>query len=262
MSQANTPQELVIVERRERVGYLTLNRPDKRNALDIPMRQAISAGMTLLSNDSDILCIVITGGNEVFAAGADLKILVDKDAQGAHELDLASYWEPLATCPKPIIAAVSGYALGAGCELIMMCDIVIADDSAKLGQTECNVGIMPGAGGTQRLVRAVGKPLASLMLMTGEMLDAQRALQAGLVSEVVKRGDAIIHARKLAARITKMPPMAIAAIKRTLSNAADLPLDQALDIERQEFLALFDTADKTEGMTAFLEKRKPVYKGN
>ena len=149
----------VRVERDGAVGVITLDRPDKRNALDLSMRAAIAAAVTELAADADIRVLVVTGGPDVFAAGADLNLLVDQGAQAVADIDLGQYWAPLANCPKPVIAAVNGFALGAGCELVMMCDIVIASPGAKLGQPEARVGIMPGAGGTQRLVRAVGKPL-------------------------------------------------------------------------------------------------------
>lgn len=252
----------VLSHRDGAVGYLILNRPEKKNALDISMRHAIAESMRVLNEDPEVVCIVVTGGDEVFAAGADLNMLVEKDSQGVRELDLAGYWEQFADSPKPVIAAVSGYALGAGCELAMMADIVIADSTAKFGQPESSIGIMPGAGGTQRLIRAVGKPLASLMLYAGEIIDADRALQAGLVSERVAQGEAMARAEKLARRICQMPPLALAAIKRTLSQGADIPLQDALRQEREEFFALFDTDDQTEGMRAFLEKRKPAYSGS
>ncbi|RZV59595.1 MAG: enoyl-CoA hydratase [Pseudomonadales bacterium] len=251
----------VLVNRKNGVGAITLNRPEKRNALDLTMRQTLAESMRLLTDDEQIRVIVITGGDKVFAAGADLNLLVDKGPQEVASIDLPQYWAPLANCPKPVIAAVSGHALGAGCELILMCDIVVADSTTRLGQTECNVGIMPGAGGTQRLVRAVGKPLASLMLMTGEMITGERAYQLGLVSELVEDGKTIDRAMKLAQRAARMPPLALAAIKRSLKQGADLPLNEALALEHREFLLLFDTQDKTEGMRAFLEKRKPEFSG-
>ncbi|WP_342806375.1 enoyl-CoA hydratase-related protein [Alteromonas sp. M12] len=258
-SEKTTPA--VIIEKQGGVGTIILNRPEKRNALDLTMRKAIAEAVKELNEDNSILCLLVTGGDDVFAAGADLNMLVSKGAQEVAELNLGQYWEPLVNCPKPVISAVSGYALGAGCELVMMSDIVIADQSARFGQPEANVGIMPGAGGTQRLIRAVGKPIASMMLLCGEILDAQRALQAGLVSDVVANGETIHRAQKLAKRITKMPPKAMLAIKRTLAIGADIDLGAAIAIENREFLLLFDTKDKTEGMTAFLEKRKPEYSG-
>lgn len=262
VDQVADAEKPVLVEKNGAVGTITLNRPEKRNALDIPMRRAIAEAFSDLTEDETILAIVVTGGDTVFAAGADLNMLVDKSSQEVAEINLPQYWEPLANCPKPVIAAVSGFALGAGCEIIMMCDIVVGDPSARLGQTECNVGIMPGAGGTQRLIGAVGKPVASLMLMAGEIIDGERAYQLGLISELVEEGETLTRAEKIAMRISRMPPKAIAAIKRTLAHGADLPLTQALALENREFLLLFDTKDQEEGMRAFLEKRKPKYTGS
>lgn len=257
-SNADSP---VLIEREGAIGVVTLNRPEKRNALDLNMRKNIAKAVQFLSDDDDIRAIVITGGDQVFAAGADLNLLVDKGPREMAELNLGQYWAPLAQCPKPVIAAASGFALGAGCELIMMCDMAVADSTTRLGQTECNVGIMPGAGGTQRLIRAVGKPVASMMLMTGEIITGERAHQLGLVSDLVEDGKTLERAKQLAKRVTRMPPKALLAMKRVLQQGADLPLAEALALENREFLLLFDTADQTEGMRAFLEKRKPEYTG-
>ena len=255
-------QALVLEEVDGAVGVITFNRPSKKNALDIPMRKAIAAAVVSLSKNANVRCIVITGGEAVFAAGADLNMLVDKSAQEVADINLTQYWQPLKDCHLPVIAAVSGVALGAGCELVMMCDIVIADKSAQFGQPEANVGIMPGAGGTQRLIRAVGKAKASLMLFAGELMDAETACSAGLISEVVESGFAQERAKKIARRVSKMPPKALTAIKRTLQKGADLPIEAALHLENREFLLLFDTDDKKEGMQAFLEKRKPEFTGS
>ncbi len=252
----------VLVERDGAVAILRLNRPKKRNALDLTMRAAIASAMQELERDSGVAVIVITGGDSVFAAGADLNLLVDKGAQQVADLDLGQYWAPVAKSQKPVIAAVSGFALGAGCELAMMCDILIADSSARFGQPEAKVGIMPGAGGTQRLVRAVGKPVANLMLLTGELLGAERAAQLGLVSEWVTEGPALARALVLAHAAAAMPPKALRAIKRVVTLGADQPLEVALALENREFLLLFDTQDKTEGMRAFLDKRPARYTGN
>ncbi len=252
----------VVVERDGAVAILRLNRPEKRNALDLNMRSAIADAMQALERDDSVAVIVITGGDSVFAAGADLNLLVDKGAQQVAELDLGQYWAPVAKSQKPLIAAVSGFALGAGCELAMMCDVLIADSSARFGQPEARVGIMPGAGGTQRLLRAVGKPVASLLLLTGELLGAERAAQLGLVSEWVTEGSALERALMLANTAANMPPRALRAIKRVLALGADQPLEIALALENREFLLLFDTQDKTEGMRAFLDKRPPRYTGH
>lgn len=243
------------------VGVVTLNRPGKRNALDLVMRRAISDAVSELERNEAIRVIVITGSTSVFAAGADLNLLVDKGAQQVADIDLGQYWAPVANSNKPVIAAVSGFALGAGCELAMMCDFIVADPTARFGQPELAVGIMPGAGGTQRLVRAVGKQVASLMLMSGEMLTGERAYQLGLVAELAADGGALERAMELARKAMRMPPKAIRATKRVLHQGPDLPLDAALALENREFLLLFDTTDKTEGMRAFLDKRKPNFTG-
>ena len=253
--------DAVVISRDGAVATLTLNRPEKRNALDLSLRAAIAEGMRELSADDSVAAIVITGGDQVFAAGADLNLLVDKGSQQVADIDLGQYWAPLAQCRKPVIAAVSGFALGAGCELVMMCDMIVADPSARFGQPEARVGIMPGAGGTQRLIRAVGKATASMMLMSGEPITAERAYQLGLINDLVAEGEALGRAQQLAKSASKMPPKAIAAIKRVLAQGADLPLDAALMLENREFLLLFDTDDKREGMSAFLEKRKAEFKG-
>lgn len=250
------------ITRVDAVAVITLNRPEKRNALDLTMRDAIAKAMVSVSADDTVRAIVITGGDTIFAAGADLNLLVDKGAQEVAEIDLGQYWAPVVNCSKPVIAAVNGFALGAGCELAMMCDAIIADSRAQFGQPEARVGIMPGAGGTQRLIRAVGKPVASLMLMFGENLKAERAERLGLISEMTEEGQALPRAIELAIVAAKLPPKALKAIKQTLSQGADLPLPAALQLENREFLLLFDTADKTEGMSAFLEKRAAKFTGN
>lgn len=260
MSQADQGAP-VLVRHDGAVGVVTLNRPDKRNALDLAMRGAIAQAFTDLEADPAVHAIVVTGSDTVFAAGADLNLLVDKGAQEVAEIDLGRYWTPVAGCRKPVIAAVSGFALGAGCELALMCDFIVADMSARFGQPELAVGIMPGAGGTQRLVRTLGKQVASLMLMTGEQITGERAYQLGLVAEIVESGQVLERAVALARKAARMPPKAIAATKRVLRQGADLPLDAALALENREFLLLFDTQDKTEGMRAFLDKRKPQFTG-
>ncbi len=259
--QAAVVQAPVVLSREGAVGVLTLNRPEKRNALDLTMRAAIAAAVRELEADETVRAIVVTGGDSVFAAGADLNLLVDKGAQDVANIDLGQYWALLATARKPVVAAVSGFALGAGCELALMCDFIVADASARLGQPELAVGIMPGAGGTQRLVRTVGKQVASLMLMTAEPLTGERAFQLGLVAELAAEGQALARALELARKAARLPPKAIEATKRVLRQGADLPLDAALALENREFLLLFDTEDKTEGMRAFLDKRKPQFNG-
>jgi enoyl-CoA hydratase/carnithine racemase len=264
MNDPLTPagQPPAYVERQGAVGVIFLDRPAKRNALDLALRAAIAQAVLELDRDPAIRVLIITGNGGVFAAGADLGLLVDQGSQQVQNLDLGRYWAPLQNCAKPVIAAVSGYAYGAGCELALMCDIIVADASARFGQPEAKVGIMPGAGGTQRLVRAVGKAVAGLVLMAGETLSAPRAAELGLVSELVVGMPVLERALELARRAAALPPLALRAIKRTLAQGADLPLGAALALEQREFLALFDTRDKIEGMRAFLDKRAPVFTGS
>ncbi len=198
------------------------------------------------------------GGN--FAAGADIKAFeelgsVDMLAQRMHR-----YWETIARCPKPVIAAVEGYALGGGCELAMHADIIVAARTATFGQPEIKLGLMPGAGGTQRRLRAIGKYKTMMLVLTGDMFPAEEAERAGLVSVLTPEGDAVQHALQIAARIAWMPPLAAAQIKEAVVNGEDAPLETALRLERKAFQLLFDTADKREGIAAFLEKRKPSFK--
>jgi enoyl-CoA hydratase/carnithine racemase len=254
-------EPLVLVRHEDAVGVVTLNRPAKRNALDLAMRGAIARAVSALDADASVKAIVITGHDTVFAAGADLNLLVDKGSREVAEIDLGQYWAPVAQCSKPVIAAVSGFAFGAGCELALMCDFIVADPTARLGQPELAVGIMPGAGGTQRLVRTVGKQVASLMLLTAEPLAGERAYQLGLVADLAPEGQALDRAIALARKASRMPPLAVAATRQVLRQGADAPLDEALALEHREFLQLFDTEDKSEGMRAFLDKRKPDFKG-
>lgn len=261
MTDAASPPRVRIERSAPGVALVVLNRPDKRNALDIPMRATIAEAFRDLATDPEIRCVVLTGGENIFAAGADLNMLVELGAQETAALDLPGYWRPVRDCPKPVIAAVNGVAFGAGCELAMMTDIIVASEKAMFGQPEAAVGIMPGAGGVQRLARLIGPKAASLMLLATEPLDAQRAYALGLASVLAEGEDALPRALELASRIAAMPPKAMAAIKRNLAIGGDLPLDAALALENREFLLLFDTADKTEGMRAFLDRRKPQFSG-
>lgn len=251
----------ISVEMDDAVGIVRLIRNEKLNALDLPTRQALAAAFRALTDDDAVRVILVTGGDKVFAAGADLNLLAGKRPSEIRALDFLRYWQPIAECPKPVIAAVAGFALGAGCELALMCDIIVADPTAQFGQPESRLGIMPGAGGTQRLVRVLGKHMASHLLMTGGTIDATRAHMLGLVCELAEEGGATALALEQAKRLARQPPLALAAIKRTLAAGSDLPLGAANMLENREFLLLFDSADAREGMNAFLEKRRPGFKG-
>ena len=240
---------------------LRLNRPEVKNALNLELRQALADAAGRIVRDDHIRCVVITGGNEDFAAGADINLLADKDAAGIKSLELHKYWEAITAIPQPVIAAVNGFALGAGCELAMACDMIVAGQDARFGQPEVRLGIMPGAGGTQRLIRAVGKARAMRLALTGEIIDAATAEAWGLVSEVVDAGAALPRALQIAERLMNGPARAQRSIKAALNAGIDLPLHDALAMERASFQSLFDTADQGEGMRAFIEKRKPDFRG-
>ena len=251
----------VVVDRRGPVAVVRLARPGRLNAFDLDMRRGLAAAFAELSTDDAIRVIVVTGGDKVFAAGADIRLLAEKTPSQVRDLGFAELWRPIVECPKPVVAAVAGPALGAGCELALMCDIIVADTTAQFGQPECRVGIMPGAGGGQRLLRALGKPMASFLLMTGGTMCGERAWQLGLVCELAEPGDAESKAFNVAGKLARQPPLALAAIKRSLAAGADMALAAANALENREFLLLFDSADQKEGMAAFLEKRSADFQG-
>ena len=243
------------------VAVIRLNRPEVRNALNMAVRGHLAEHFTALGADDATRCIVITGGDKVFAAGADLRDMVERTPVELMMRRSELLWQPIASCPKPVIAAVNGYALGGGCELAMHADIIIAGEGASFGQPEVRVGIMPGAGGTQRLTRAVGKYRAMRMLLTGEPVPARDALVMGLVSEVVPDGEVLEAALRVANTIAALPPLAVMQIKEAVLAGQDASVDAALLIERKAFQLLFSTNDQKEGMRAFLEKRKPDFQG-
>jgi enoyl-CoA hydratase len=240
---------------------LRINRPEVKNALNQAVREQLAAHCQRAGSDTAIKAIVLTGSSEVFVAGADIKAMADA---GPIELLLRQnqqYWDAIARCPKPIVAAVNGYCLGGGCELAMHADIIIAGENAIFGQPEVRVGIMPGAGGTQRLARAVGKFKAMLICLTGQTFTGREAFEMGLASKVVADADVLETALAIARTIAAMPPIAIRQIKEVMLAGADAPLETGLMLERKAFQMLFDSQDQKEGMRAFLEKRKPVYRG-
>jgi enoyl-CoA hydratase len=249
----------------ERVGdgvaLLRIDRPEARNALNGAVREALARHFRDLATDEEVRCVIITGSDTVFAAGADLKAMAAVGAAEMMQLGTHLTWAPVKDFPKPLIAAVTGWALGGGCELAMHADLIIAGEGARFGQPEIKVGIIPGAGGTQRLVRAVGKFKAMKMLLTGEPVTAREAEAMGLVSEVVPDAEVLERAITLARTIAALPPIAARKIKEVVSQGADLPLEAALALERQAFQLMFDTHDQKEGMAAFLEKRAPHFQG-
>jgi len=243
------------------VMLLRINRPEVKNALNQAVREQLAAHCQAASSDQTVKAIVITGNDVAFAAGADIKAMAE-----ATPIDLVlrrnhQHWEAIAHCPKPIIAAVNGFALGGGCELAMHTDIIIAGETSTFGQPEIRVGIMPGAGGTQRLTRAVGKFKAMLLCLTGQTFTGREAFEMGLASKVVPDTEVLATALDIARAIAGMPPLAVAQIKEVLLAGQDAPLETALMLERKAFQLLFDSDDQKEGMRAFLEKRKPTYQG-
>lgn len=253
----------VLLERpAEHVRLLRLNRPDARNALNVEMRVALRDHLLALADDADCRAVVVTGDRRAFAAGADIKSMVDLGPADMMARGDEANWAAVARFPKPLVAAVDGYALGGGCELAMSADIIVAGRSATFGQPEVKLGIMPGAGGTQRLTRALGKHRAMLLLLTGRSLSADEAFAAGLVSEVVEDSLTVETAIAVASRIAAMPPIAVAEIKRVVLAGVDAPLEVAIMLERRAAYLLFGTNDKTEAMTAFLEKREAVFTGS
>lgn len=253
----------IIVERiGDGVALIRLNRPERRNALSLSLRAGMADAIDAAAGDPEIRAIVITGDELAFAAGADIAELADsRPLQDVFER-LAVVRKALEACTKPVIAAVRGFALGGGCEVAMMCDIVIAGENAKFGQPEVRVGIMPGAGGTQRLLRSAGKAKAMRWLLTGDVFDARTASDMGIVSEIVPDAEVLERALEMARAIAGLAPLAVAAIKESVNHGANSPLDSALIFENRLFQLLFSTTDQKEGMTAFLEKRAPVFKGH
>jgi len=248
--------------REEGVGMIILNRPKILNALNLTLIDELVAELEKLDKDPDIRAILLTGNEKAFAAGADINEMVEASAIEIMKRDQFAVWDRISLISKPIIGAVSGFALGGGCELMMNCDIVIASETAVIGQPEIKLGVMPGAGGTQRLVRAVGLRKAMEMLLTGEPISANEALRCGLVNRVVPVEAYYQEALKLAKQIAAQPPLAVQVIKKAANKAEDLPLQDGMEYERNGFYLLLASEDRKEGMQAFLEKRKPRFTGN
>ena len=252
--------ENIVVETKDRVGVITLNRPQALNALNAALIGELNQALDAFEADAAIGAIVITGSEKAFAAGPDIKEMQAKTYQEVYAEDFISSWERLTRSRKPVIAAVAGFPLGGGCELAMMCDFIIAADTAKFGQPEITLGIMPGAGGTQRLTRFVGKSKAMEMCLTGRMMDAAEAERAGLVSRVVPAADLLAEAMKAAGKIAAMSLPAVMMTKETINRAYETTLAEGVRFERRVFHAMFATEDQKEGMAAFAEKRKPAFK--
>jgi enoyl-CoA hydratase len=254
--------DVVLLERpAEAVVLVRINRPEARNALNIEVRKLLSRYLTDLSEDSTTRAVIITGNEKSFAAGADIKEMANLGTIEALQRGIHRLWQSIGSCRKPVIAAVSGYALGGGCELAMTCDIIVAGESASFGQPEVKIGILPGGGGTQRLARAVGKYKAMKYVLTGDMFSAREAFDMGLVSEVVPDAEVEGRAIDLARQLAALPPLALQLAKEAVLAGMEAPLSSALALEAKSLQILFSSQDQKEGMRAFIEKRKPKFEG-
>jgi enoyl-CoA hydratase len=252
--------ETLIVETRGKVGLITLNRPKALNALNSQLISELNVVLDGFEKDPAIGCIVVTGSEKAFAAGADILEMKDKTYPESYLEDFITAWDRVGQRRKPMIAAVAGFALGGGCELAMMCDFILAAETAKFGQPEIKLGVMPGAGGTQRLTRFVGKSKAMEMCLTGRMMDAAEAERVGLVSRIVPVADLIEEAVKVAGQIADMSMPTVMMTKESVNRSYETTLAEGIRFERRVFHAMFAMADQKEGMSAFAEKRKPAFK--
>jgi len=250
----------ILVETKGRVGIIRLNRPQALNALNVALKAELSQAIDAFEADDKIGCLLITGNEKAFAAGADIKEMADMSFIEAYLGNFAGTWDRAAKARKPIVAAVAGFALGGGCELAMHCDLIIAADNAKFGQPEIKLGVIPGIGGTQRLTRAVGKAKAMEMILTGRMMDAAEAETSGLVARVVPAANLMEEAMKVADTIASMSLPSLMAAKEAVNRAFEISLAEGVLFERRVFHSLFATEDQKEGMKAFIEKRKPAWK--
>jgi enoyl-CoA hydratase/carnithine racemase len=253
--------EITIERVGKHVALMRFERPEARNALNMSVRQQLADAFRALGDDAEIRAIVLSGTAEAFAAGADLKEMADLDAVGALHRRTHELARPIFECRKPVIAAVRGFALGGGFELAMQCDILVVGEGAKLGLPEVRVGVMPGGGGTQRLLRLVGKHRAMLLALTGRMISGKEAAEWGIASLVVADDAVVATALETAERIAELPPIGVQLIKEAILAGQDQSLDAALALERRSFQFLFATEDRSEGVAAFVEKRKPTFKG-
>lgn len=253
--------DFILVEREAPIATVTLNRPKVLNALSPDLVREVTTALVELDRDETVRAVVLTGGPRVFAAGADIGDMAERTAVDQLQRDQTGRWAGIAAFTKPLIAAVNGYALGGGCELALICDLIIAGDTARFGQPEINLGIIPGAGGTQRWPRTAGKYIAMEAMLTGAPISARRAHQLGLVNKVVPSEMCVEVAKRIALQLAEKPPLALRMAKEAVLKAFESPLAEGLVSERKSFYFLFATEDQKEGMQAFLEKRKAVFKG-
>ena len=257
-----TASDTLLIERPSNdIAVLRLNRPQVRNALNLDLRTRLADEITRFGADPEIRCLIVTGSDLAFAAGADIGEMAEAGPVEVMARNVQKYWRAITEGPKPLIAAVEGFALGAGLELAMCADIIVAGEGAKLGQPEVKVGILPGAGGTQKLARLVGSKRAMLLLMTGRMFSAAEAFNMGVVSEIAPTGQALVRALEIAREIAALSPISIMQIKEIVNAGLNAPLETALMLERKAFQLQFATSDQKEGMRAFMEKRKPKFEG-
>ncbi len=250
----------IIAETHDKVGLITLDRPEALNALSSELITELNDALDKFETDEGIGCIVITGSEKAFAAGADIKEMQSKTYMDVYLGDFLTSWDRVSRMRKPVIAAVAGYALGGGCELAMMCDFILAADTAKFGQPEIALGVMPGVGGTQRLTRFIGKAKAMEMNLTGRMMDAEEAESSGLVSRIIPASELLDEAVKTAAKIADFSLPAVMMAKEATNRAYETTLAEGVRTERRLFQSMFATADQKEGMSAFIEKRSPQFK--
>ncbi|MCP4597752.1 2,3-dehydroadipyl-CoA hydratase PaaF [Neptuniibacter sp.] len=257
----SAPTNLIVGEPTKGVLTITLNRPEALNALNTKLLEELADLLQEVESNADVRAVVITGSRKAFAAGADVREMATLDAVGVLKDPRVDHWKRITAFKKPIIAAVNGFCLGGGCELAMHADILIAGEEAKFGQPEIKLGIMPGAGGTQRLLRSVGKSMAMQMVLTGEPISAQQAMDSGLISEITIPEATLERAQAVATQIARHAPIAVEMAKDSLLKAFDTDLASGLVYERKAFTLLAATEDRNEGINAFLEKRKPLFKG-
>lgn len=251
----------IVVERKDGTAIIRLNRPQARNALNTQLMNELVHALSAFEVDDQVKCVIITGSDSFFSAGADIKEMQALSTVEALRKDLSSAWDRIGNFEKPLIAVVNGYAFGGGLELAMCCDIIICSKECKLGQPEINIGIIPGAGGTQRLTRALGLYKATEMILTGRPIEASEALQLGLVNAVMPPGETMNYALQIASEICSKAPVAVRMAKAAIRKTQQVGLDAGLEFEHKLFYLLFSTDDQKEGMKAFLEKRMPLYKG-
>lgn len=255
-------ESIIVTEQyRQHIALVELNRPKELNALTLPLLTELRDALQALDNNEDVRVILLSGNDRAFAAGADIKQLASKGPIDMHKMDLFGLWEGIKNTRKPLIAAISGFALGGGCELAMLCDMIVASETAQFGQPEIKIGVMPGAGGTQRLTRAIGKARAMELVLTGKFISAQEALQWGLVNRVVPVEMYRSSALELAEEVAKMSPLATEMAKEAINHSYESSLSEGLYFERKNYHLLFGSEDQKEGMNAFIEKRTPEFKG-